>query len=84
MVSRAPFIATYTITASVAPTKSMNNLNSTMAVAAGTLGGATTGGATTGGSCGGTPSGTTLGGTPSGTTLGGSSQVAQRLWRRWR
>jgi hypothetical protein len=74
---RSPFIATYTITASVAPTKSMNNLNSTMAAAAGTLGGATTGGttirgATTGGSSGGgTPSGTTLGGTPSGTTLGG-------------
>ena len=69
---KGPFIATYTITASVAPTKSMNNLNSTMAAAAGTLGGATTGGATTGGSSGGgTPSGTTLGGTPSGTTLGG-------------
>jgi hypothetical protein len=76
---RSPFIATYTITASVAPTKSMNNLNSTMAAAAGTLGGATTGGATTrgattgGGSGGGaTTGGTTLGGTPSGTTLGGS------------
>ncbi|MGB7636370.1 MAG: hypothetical protein WBL88_02225, partial [Nitrososphaeraceae archaeon] len=65
--SRAPFLATYTVTASVAPTKSMNNLSSTTALAAGTLGGATTGGSTGGGA---TPSGTTLGGTPSGTTLG--------------
>ena len=70
---KAPFIATYTVTASVGSTKSMNNLSSTMAAAAGSLGGATTGGATTRGSSGGgatTGGGTTLGGTTGGATLG--------------
>jgi hypothetical protein len=64
---RAPFIATYTVTATSATGKNVNNLSSTSTAVAGTLGGATTGGATTGGSSGGS---TTLGGTTGGATLG--------------
>jgi hypothetical protein len=63
---RAPFIATYTVTATSATGKNVNNLSSTMAAAAGTLGGATTGGS----SGGGTTGSTTLGGTTGGATLG--------------
>jgi hypothetical protein len=59
---RAPFIATYTVTATSATGKNVNNLSSTSTAVAGTLGGATTSGATT--------SSTTLGGTTGGATLG--------------
>jgi hypothetical protein len=66
---RAPFIATYTVTWSAAPAKSMNNLSSLTAPAAGATLGGTTGGATLGGTTG----GATLGGTTGGATLGGGS-----------
>jgi len=66
---RSPFIATYTVTVTSAKTTNVNDLSSTMAAAAGTLGG-TTAGARLGGTTGTT--GTTLGGT-TGTTLGGTT-----------
>jgi hypothetical protein len=80
---RSPFIATYTVTVTSATGKNVNNLSSTMAAAAGTLGGTTlggtTGGARLGGTTSGTTSGTTLGGPIAGTTLGsGGSSSGSR------
>jgi hypothetical protein len=61
---RSPFIATYTVTVTSAKTTNVNDLSSTMAAAAGALGGTAAGAR-----LGGTTTGTTLGGT-TGTTLG--------------
>jgi len=65
LVGRSPFIATYTVTVTSAKTTNVNDLSSTMAAAAGTLGGTTAGTR-----LGGTTAGTTLGGTTGGATLG--------------
>jgi hypothetical protein len=70
---RSPFIATYTVTVTSATGKNVNNLSSTMAAAAGTLGGTTLGGTTGGARLGGTTSGATLGGPIAGATLGGTT-----------